>query len=472
MRNLYPGYTRFSDDELAEMWKSCVFAFDASALLDLYRLTPTSREEYFWALEYVKDRIWLPNQSGLEYYENRKAVITTGEGSYQQIPKLVTESASHFRKQLDRYRQYRWIEADRWLSVLDNTVKELVDQIEKEKHVLENFLEHDPVEKRLQTLFGGKVGAPYPSMHAIFSHAEQRLQLRIPPGFKDSAEKKDFHHYGDVVIWFQLLDFAKESRRDLVFVTSDTKADWWAQQDGKTLGVRPELVQEMYVVGGVHFHMYTPNRFMEYAKQFFGPREDVHALDQTAKELLEVQEEKAAESDKHLRSEYVKQYQVLNALAEYPSLAAGLDLQKYADMFAKVEIPKVDLEKYADMFAKVEMPKTDLEKYADMFAKVEMPKTDLEKYADMFAKVEMPKTDLDTFADIFDRRDLSVRDISQGLEDALSGKDLPNISNPEKRTNYALGVDEGTKSHRSAAPTSSDADSASEDKPKPDSQET
>src|ERR1022692_4157401 len=317
MRDLYPGYKSPSDDDLTELWKTCIFAFDASALLDCYRLTPTSCDEYFWALEKIPTRLWLPHQAGLEYYDNRIEVIESGEASYERIPQLARDAANLFKKSLDRYRQYRWIDAERWMSILDSGVQQIISEISKEEHVLKGYLATDPIEARLQTLFAGKVGDPYPSMYEIFMRAEQRLQLSIPPGFKDLADKKDFHRYGDVVLWFQLLDFAKSSKRGLVFITSDAKTDWWSRESGKTSGVRPELVQEMHVAAGVPFHMYTPNRFMEYAKQFFGSAETAPVLDRAAQELLEVQSEKEAESERLAQEYYSLLQGVRKAIESY-----------------------------------------------------------------------------------------------------------------------------------------------------------
>jgi len=51
-------------------------------------------------------------------------------------------------------------------------------------------------------------------------------------------------------------------------VTRDTKEDWWWEHDGKTLGPRHELIQEM-VDTNTRFYMYTTERFMEYAQTHF-----------------------------------------------------------------------------------------------------------------------------------------------------------------------------------------------------------
>jgi hypothetical protein len=240
MRKSFPAFQLRTEDEFGRLWSTCVFAFDASALLDLYRVTPESRNEFLGILEQLKDRLWLPHQAGLEYYTNRSNVIADGEASYEQIPRLAQEAVDRFRKSLDAYRQYRWVEDDRWLGILEAAVEKIATDLKRERHVLKDYTARDPIEHHLNELFAGRVGDPYPDMHQMYIKAEQRLQLSVPPGFKDVGNKKDFRRYGDVILWFQLLDFAKSQDKPLVLITSDSKADWWLTESGKTLGPRPE----------------------------------------------------------------------------------------------------------------------------------------------------------------------------------------------------------------------------------------
>jgi len=221
MRTSYPGYTRRTDHDLDKLWAECVFAFDASALLDLYRLTPEARDTVLNILDRLKERLWLPHQAGLEYHDNRIQVIATGLCSYSRIPELARDIAKSYRKSLDTYRQYRWVEAERWVGLLDETVKKIEDTISKQERVLGGFPERDPVEEKLNKIFDGKVGPPYTDMHDIYVRAEQRLQLSIPPGFKDAATKKDFHRYGDVVLWLQLLDYSVAGKRYVLYEKKD-----------------------------------------------------------------------------------------------------------------------------------------------------------------------------------------------------------------------------------------------------------
>jgi PIN like domain len=128
----------------------------------------------------------------------------------------------------------------------------------------------------------------------IYERAEQRIQLSIPPGFGDAAQKKDYHRYGDVVLWLQMLDYAKASQKTLIFVTSDSKEDWWRRQSGKTVGPRQELIQEMHVAAGVGFHMYTPATFIEHAAKSLELQTESAKIKVAAKELRDIEARKAA----------------------------------------------------------------------------------------------------------------------------------------------------------------------------------
>ena len=72
----------------------------------------------------------------------------------------------------------------------------------------------DDVGTRVSDYFVDRVGRPYSSkkLEGIYRRAEYRFARQMPPGYEDE-DKKDFSKYGDVVIWFQLLDQVRETRR-------------------------------------------------------------------------------------------------------------------------------------------------------------------------------------------------------------------------------------------------------------------
>jgi hypothetical protein len=125
-------------------------------------------------------------------------------------------------------------------------------------------------------------------MDAIYQKAERRIALRIPPGFKE--RKEDYRKHGDVVVWLQLLDHGKGSGKPIVWVTRDNKEDWWLRDSGKTVGPRPELIQEMYTTAGIPFCMYTPDQFLKHSAALLKGKISSELKD-AAQELHKVAEE-------------------------------------------------------------------------------------------------------------------------------------------------------------------------------------
>ena len=79
MQDLFPGYFKDSDSDLKKIWNECLFVFDANILLNLYRYSDSTRDEFINLLKKLNSRIWLPNRSAEEYLNNRLTVIDQQE---------------------------------------------------------------------------------------------------------------------------------------------------------------------------------------------------------------------------------------------------------------------------------------------------------------------------------------------------------------------------------------------------------
>ena len=75
MKELFPGYYRPSEDEFSDLWKNCVFILDTNVLLNLYRYSEESRNDFIKVLHKIETRLWIPHQVALEFQENRTKVI-------------------------------------------------------------------------------------------------------------------------------------------------------------------------------------------------------------------------------------------------------------------------------------------------------------------------------------------------------------------------------------------------------------
>lgn len=131
-----------------------------------------------------------------------------------------------------------------------------------------NKLSNDEILEFIETTFEGKTGKPFgdAKIKEIIQLGEKRYEAKIPPGYKDSnkdsiedATKK----YGDLLVWLQTLEYAKENSCSVVFITDDKKEDWWLEQSGRTISPRPELIEEFIKETGQSFWMYSVSKFIE-----------------------------------------------------------------------------------------------------------------------------------------------------------------------------------------------------------------
>jgi hypothetical protein len=156
----------------------------------------------------------------------------------------------------------------------------------------------DPIRDRLDILLSGKIGPPpndQAQIDMLSADGDQRFNSKIPPGFADIDKDKNpheaiFYHdglcyhrkFGDLILWKQLLNHAKENNvKSVLFITSDRKEDWWWREKGKTIGPRPELVREISRVANVElFWLYSSDQFLEGARHFANAEVSQESLSQ------------------------------------------------------------------------------------------------------------------------------------------------------------------------------------------------
>ena len=129
---------------------------------------------------------------------------------------------------------------------------------------------NNAIKDRLADLFEGKVGEEFSvdQLDKIYKEGEDRYKAKIPPGYADAKDKPGNERFGDLVIWKEILKKTEEVETAIVFVTADTKDDWFLNSTGKTLGPRPELVAEIKKFKDILFYIYPVPRFLEYAQEY------------------------------------------------------------------------------------------------------------------------------------------------------------------------------------------------------------
>lgn len=290
MRDLFRGYYKPTLEELAEIWEKCIFSFDANVLLHIYSYTPQTRERFFEIFRKLNERIWIPHQVAYEYQKNRIYVISTQIKAYEEIEAILTHNILNLRQELFKnHKRHPFLNTEEIVEDFQKQLADVKNKIKLARTNHPNYLEVDNLREVLSDLLEDKVGKPYSEedLENIYQKAEKRFSYKKPPGYKD-AKKPIPKSYGDVVIWFQLIDYARNEQKPIIFVTDDDKEDWWLKYDGETVEPRPDLIQEILSeVGGsdFKFYMYHSDQFMDYAEKFLNLPISPEAV-QEAREIM------------------------------------------------------------------------------------------------------------------------------------------------------------------------------------------
>jgi hypothetical protein len=307
MKNLFNGYYKLSKEEFDSLWSNAIFVFDTNVLLNLYRYQSSTRDSLFTVIERLAERVWIPYHVGLEFQRNRLKVIAAQHKRYSEVQNIVSKSISGMQTELDGLqlkKRHSHINPDKLIENIDKIKSEFLAELGTLEEKSISVISADEIRDKIDSLFDGKVGSPPKEQKEIddlFKEAEVRYKNAIPPGFEDSKKDEkspdEFTYggitykrkYGDLIVWKQIISQAKkETLKDVIFITDDSKSDWWWKIDSngkKTIGVRPELTDELTREAGVErFYVYNTEGFLSYANEQLG----AEVTDEAIEEVREV----------------------------------------------------------------------------------------------------------------------------------------------------------------------------------------
>jgi hypothetical protein len=282
MRKTFLGYYRPTDGEFRRLWDKCLFVLDANVLLNLYRYSEETRKRLIDILQRIEDRLWVPHQAALEYQRNRLEVISAQREAYTQIEHLLVDTQKKLDNQLKSYKRHPLINATKLFGSINDAFIGQIDELREIRQKHPDLVDRDDVREILTKLLAGKVGLPYSEerLKEICKEGEDRYAKSRPPGYKDAKSKEGERVFGDLVLWYQVIDKASAEKVPVIIVTDDVKEDWWWRHEGRIIGPNPELVEEVRNKANVGFYMYVSDKFMEYARDYLKQNVDQTAIDE------------------------------------------------------------------------------------------------------------------------------------------------------------------------------------------------
>jgi len=337
MRRQFLGYYPPTQLELDALWDEGLLILDTNALLNLFRYTPSTRDDFLKVLEAQRDRLWLPHQVGFEFHRRRLDVIEQQTEAFAEIEAALESAQSAVSKVLQKFKRHPSLDASTFANEVEASLKQLGDQIGKSREVhKESILKDGGYEStfdKITELYEARVGMPFSDarLSELYKEGNLRYEAKKPPGFKD-VDKPEPDRYGDFLLWKQILSYAAEVRKPAIFVTDDAKEDWWYKVNGKTRGARVELVAEYAEVTDQRIHFYTPERFLSFANARGGS-------EVTTESLTEVEEVSSQRASRVLEQLHVRRVEIERErdliFRQLRSIAhgepSGLDMRRIRD---------------------------------------------------------------------------------------------------------------------------------------------
>ncbi len=267
MKEKFPEFYPPKKDDFKTLWAEAIFVFDTNVLLSLYRYPPKTQAKLVTALKKLKNRLWIPHQVALEFHRRRLSVICTQEKTYKEM----LESLSSFEEQ---YIKHPFLQDKVLMKAIKAACVIIRNKVETLDDSRPKWLVDDSVLDNLEKLIGNKVGDAYDDakMSDIYKEGSERYLKEIPPGYKDTekdkGDKTKTRKYGDLIIWYQIIDKAKIEKKPIIFITDEQKEDWWWKEEGgRNMGARHELKKEMLDKAGVQLHMYQSDQFIDHSQE-------------------------------------------------------------------------------------------------------------------------------------------------------------------------------------------------------------
>ncbi|WP_199571106.1 PIN-like domain-containing protein [Streptomyces murinus] len=294
---LQPGPSA-EDAERSAFFNDGVIVLDTNVLLSLYEYTETSRKEVLSALEQTAGRLWMPYQVGLEFVRGRRSTLESRKRALADAASEVNKKLMAARKaiveakkvvctQLDKYaRAQQEIAAldalvadsgvDTHLDVYRHEFKRHLDMLKADHGLALNSADaEDPILRRIAKLYGKSIGEQ-PDDDILRKRLEEatafRFPNKIPPGFSDSDKDTPLKSAGDFLLWEELIAHVRQlppSGRRVLFVSNDTKEDWYEQGSGSSSSRPwPSLVDELRRRAQADLRIETPPYFFGGVREF------------------------------------------------------------------------------------------------------------------------------------------------------------------------------------------------------------
>src|ERR1039457_5104857 len=169
MSGLKEQFQRFyapGEEEIDKVLRVGLVVVDTNVLLSLYRFQSKARDELLLVLKQLGDRLWIPHQVGLEFHQNRFAVIAGQENFFAKTRDELQKSANEYIQKFHAFCNRIAVTQDevrKLVKGIEGAHKAIANEVSRAENINEVHLDNrdsDDILRRLEALFANKVGDP------------------------------------------------------------------------------------------------------------------------------------------------------------------------------------------------------------------------------------------------------------------------------------------------------------------------
>ena len=258
INELFVGWYDYSKEEYERILSKSLISFDTNVLLNIYRYSTETSLETLSLFDSIKDRIIFSYYVAEEFTKNRKKVEAD---SLLEYDKYISEIEGRYEaliNEINKIPEKRIFEKKKLINSINKNKEKTITSISNDKtKKVELF--NEGLEVKICNLMNNKILSKYSDedFKKIKEEGIRRIKEQIPPGYMDNqkAENGDYH------IFRSLIDYCKNKKCDLIFVTDDTKEDIFANIHGKKFP-RSELLNEFYTETGHKLVILSVQQFL------------------------------------------------------------------------------------------------------------------------------------------------------------------------------------------------------------------
>ena len=214
---------------------------DTNVYLHIYRFSPEFSDFALRCMQAIQSGIIMPSTVRYEFLKHYRGYFSKMEKRVQNVgddtKKQISNAARKVLNLCDNLQSLQYPDIEELRADLSQKFDELMaipEAFFEDRTILDLIANpwkgQDPVYNLVELIINDSrvmTSVTQEEIYQICEEGERRYKTdpQTPPGFKDAKNKDGVRKYSDLIMWKEILRYAREKSVNVIFVTDDVKSD-------------------------------------------------------------------------------------------------------------------------------------------------------------------------------------------------------------------------------------------------------